>query len=59
MAKPEEVDGGYYLFFQRSCTDSDSWQPYVAFAPQACGLETLVGVASSHWAIEYAFEAAK
>ena len=31
----------------------------MAFAPQGCDLETLVGVAGRRWHIEHAFEAAK
>ena len=30
----------------------------MVFAPQGCGLETLVAVASYRWSIEHAFEAA-
>ena len=59
LAEPEEADWGHYLLFRRSLTDPDDWQGYVAFAPQACDLETLVAVAGSRGCIEHAFEAAK
>ena len=45
LAEPEDADWRHYLLFRRSCTDADDWQAYVAFAPQGCDLETLVGVA--------------
>ena len=59
LAEPEAADWGRYLLFRRSLADPDAWQAYVAFAPQACDLETLVAVAGSRWCIENAFEAAK
>ena len=50
---PSGADWRHYLLFRRACADPDDWQAYVAFVPQACDLETLVGVAARCWCIEY------
>lgn len=48
-----------WLLVRRKVDDPTERTAYVIFAPQATGMETLVRVAGSRWAIEVTLEAAK
>ena len=56
LAEPEK---GYWLLARRSITDPEDLAYYVCFGPWDVGLEELVHVAGTRWAIEDVFGEAK
>ena len=51
-----EPDKGHWLLARRSIAKSGELGCYVCFGPAGTGLEELVKVAGSRWAIEECFE---